>query len=196
MVRYPITAPQSQELLSSLMAYPFLMGIGDSASPGYAAFNSSRHQLSGIAPGVALLGSIGRGAAPGGRRPRAQDRVCRRGRADPGPGLRGVPRGRRDRGSSPLWAADATSGRANARLLERGGPAGSSDGAGWGGEDRAVRITRHTRNTFIASSPKWLMTLTAMRPEAGLGKAREMSLLRVAQASGSISAFSVVLSAL
>ena len=31
------------------MAYPFLMGIGDSASPGYAAFNSSRHQLSGIA---------------------------------------------------------------------------------------------------------------------------------------------------
>ena len=27
------------------------MGIGDSASPGYAAFNSSRHQLSGIAPG-------------------------------------------------------------------------------------------------------------------------------------------------
>ena len=25
------------------------MGIGDSASPGYAAFNSSRHQLSGIA---------------------------------------------------------------------------------------------------------------------------------------------------
>ena len=31
------------------MAYPFLMEIGDSASPGYAAFNSSRHQLSGIA---------------------------------------------------------------------------------------------------------------------------------------------------
>ena len=31
------------------MAYPFLMGIGDSASPGYAAFNSARHQLSGIA---------------------------------------------------------------------------------------------------------------------------------------------------
>ena len=26
------------------------MGIGDSVSPGYAAFNSSRHQLSGIAP--------------------------------------------------------------------------------------------------------------------------------------------------
>ena len=69
-------------------------------------------------------------------------------------------------------------------------------GRGGGGEDRAVRITRHTRNTFIASSPKWLMTLTAMRPEAGLGKAREMSLLRVAQASRSISAFSVVLSAL
>ena len=31
------------------MAYPFLIGIGDSASPGYAAFNSSRHQLSRVA---------------------------------------------------------------------------------------------------------------------------------------------------
>ena len=40
---------RSSTTLSSLMAYPFLMGIGDSASPGYAAFNSSRHQLSGIA---------------------------------------------------------------------------------------------------------------------------------------------------
>ena len=74
-----------------------------------------------------------RGAAPGRRRPCAQDRVRRRGRADPGPGLRAVPRRRRDRGSSPLRAADATDGRANARLLERGGPAGPSDGAGWGG---------------------------------------------------------------
>ena len=35
------------------MAYRFLMGIGDSVSPGYAAFNSSRHQLSGIALGRA-----------------------------------------------------------------------------------------------------------------------------------------------
>ena len=40
---------RSSTTLSSLMAYPFLMGIGDSVSPGYAAFNSSRHQLSGIA---------------------------------------------------------------------------------------------------------------------------------------------------
>ena len=47
-------------------------------------------------------------------------------------GLRAVPRRRRDRGSSPLRAADATDGRANARLLERCGPAGPSGGAGWG----------------------------------------------------------------
>ena len=40
------------------------------------------------------------------------------------------------------------------------------------------------------------MTLTAMRPEAGLGKGREVSLFSVAQASRSISAFSVVFSAL
>ena len=55
---------------------------------------------------------------------------------------------------------------------------------------------RHTRNTFITSSPRWLMTLTAMRPEAGLRKGREVSLWRLAQASSSISARSVVLSAL
>jgi predicted TIM-barrel enzyme len=40
------------------------------------------------------------------------------------------------------------------------------------------------------------MTLTAMRPEAGFGNGREVSLLRVAHASSSISAFSVVFSAL
>ena len=40
------------------------------------------------------------------------------------------------------------------------------------------------------------MTLTAMRPEAGLGKGREVSLFSVAQASRSISALSVVFSAL
>ena len=51
-----------------------------------------------------------------------------------------------------------------------------------------------TLNTFITSSPKWLMTLTAIRPFGGLSKGREVSLLSVAQASGSISAFSVVLS--
>ena len=54
----------------------------------------------------------------------------------------------------------------------------------------------YTRNTFIASSPRWLMTLTAMRPEGGAGNGRDVSLFSVAQASGSISAFSVVLSAL
>ncbi len=40
------------------------------------------------------------------------------------------------------------------------------------------------------------MTFTAMRPEGGRGKGRETGLLRVAQASGSISALRVVLSAL
>ncbi len=51
----------------------------------------------------------------------------------------------------------------------------------------------YTRNTFITSSPKWLITLTAMRPEVGLANGRDVSLYRVAQASGSISALSVVL---
>ena len=40
------------------------------------------------------------------------------------------------------------------------------------------------------------MTLTAMRPDLGLGKGREVSLLRLAQASSSISARNVVFSAL
>ena len=53
-----------------------------------------------------------------------------------------------------------------------------------------------TPNTFITSSPRWLMTLTAMRPEVGLSKGREVSLCRDSQASSSISALSVVLSAL
>ena len=78
-------------------------------------------------------------------------------------------------------------------LLVAGQP---SQTVGKGIGDPELHVTLHTRNTFIASSPRWLMTLTAMRPEAGRGKGREMSLLRVAQASGSISAFSVVLSAL
>ena len=51
----------------------------------------------------------------------------------------------------------------------------------------------YTRKTFITSSPRWLMTLTAMRPEVGLGKGREVSLWRVSQASWLISAFRVVL---
>ena len=61
------------------------------------------------------------------------------------------------------------------------------------------RVNSHsqlTRNTFITSSPRWLMTFTAMRPDFGLAKAREMSLFSVAQASASISALSVVLRAL
>ena len=37
------------------------------------------------------------------------------------------------------------------------------------------------------------MTFTAMRPDFGLAKGRDVSLLRVAQASALISAFSVVL---
>ncbi len=45
---------------------------------------------------------------------------------------------------------------------------------------------------FITSSPRWLMTLTAMRPEPGRSKGREVSLFRVAQASASMSALSVV----
>ena len=49
-------------------------------------------------------------------------------------------------------------------------------------------------NTRIASSPRLLMTLTAMRPVVGLGKGREMSRFRVAHASASTSALSVVLS--
>src|SRR5580704_7778780 len=42
-----------------------------------------------------------------------------------------------------------------------------------------------TLNTFIASSPRWLMTLTAIRPDFGLGNGREVSLLSVAHASKS-----------
>jgi hypothetical protein len=45
-----------------------------------------------------------------------------------------------------------------------------------------------TLNTFITSSPRWLITLMAMRPVLGLSKGREVSLLSVAQASSLISA--------
>jgi hypothetical protein len=51
-------------------------------------------------------------------------------------------------------------------------------------------------STFITSSPGWLMTLTAMRPDLGFGNGREVSLLRLDQASSSISALRVVFSAL
>lgn len=49
-----------------------------------------------------------------------------------------------------------------------------------------------TRNTFISSSPRWLIIFTAMQPLAGLGNGREMSLWSVAQASASVLALSVV----
>ena len=52
----------------------------------------------------------------------------------------------------------------------------------------------HARNTFITSSPRWLITLTAMRPEEGRSKGRETSLRSVDQASALISALRVVLS--
>ena len=57
-------------------------------------------------------------------------------------------------------------------------------------------LRQATRNTFITSSPRWLMTFTAMRPDSGLSKGREVSLCRVSHASSLISALSVVLSAL
>ena len=44
-----------------------------------------------------------------------------------------------------------------------------------------------TGKTFMTSSPRWLITLTAMRPDFGLLKAREVSLWRVAHASSLIS---------
>src|SRR6185369_15688906 len=58
------------------------------------------------------------------------------------------------------------------------------------------RRAHPTRKIFITSSPRWLMTFTAIRPEVGLAKGREVSLWSVAQASSSISALRVVLSAL
>lgn len=45
-----------------------------------------------------------------------------------------------------------------------------------------------TRNTFITSSPRWLITFTAILPVAGLAKGRDVSLFRLSQASSSISA--------
>jgi len=51
-------------------------------------------------------------------------------------------------------------------------------------------------NTFITSSPRWLMTLTAILPDDGLGNGREMVLLKLAQVASSISAFRDVLRAL
>ena len=52
---------------------------------------------------------------------------------------------------------------------------------------------RQTRITCMTSSPRWLMTLTAMRPLAGRGKGRETVRDRLSQASGSTSAFRAAL---
>ena len=58
-----------------------------------------------------------------------------------------------------------------------------------------TRNDAHTLNTFITSSPRWLITLTAIRLEGGFGNGREVSLWRVDQASSLISALRVVLRA-
>lgn len=42
-----------------------------------------------------------------------------------------------------------------------------------------ARECSHTRNTLITSSPRWLMTLAAIRPDCGLSNGREVSLLSV-----------------
>ena len=53
-----------------------------------------------------------------------------------------------------------------------------------------------TRNTFIASSPRWLMIFTAIRPKLGTSNGLDTAEFNVAQASASISAFKVVFNAL
>ena len=133
--------------------------------------------------------------------------------------------GRRDRthrdlnesAQRPLSARNALwSSRAALRAIPAAGVPGSARGprriwplqvasadagVGWcrecGVERESVKPgSDHTRKTFITSSPRWFMTLTAMRPDSGRSNGREMSLWSVAQASGSISAFRVVLRAL
>ena len=44
------------------------------------------------------------------------------------------------------------------------------------------RIVYPTRYIFITSSPKWLITFTAMRPVEGLANGTDVSLLRDSQA--------------
>jgi hypothetical protein len=71
--------------------------------------------------------------------------------------------------------------------------AAGCDSAGVGAVPGHVKAwPGHTANTFMTSSPRWLMTLTAMRPDLGRGKGRETVALRLSQASSSISAFKVV----
>ena len=64
------------------------------------------------------------------------------------------------------------------------------------GSECAKLVDGHTRNTFMTSSPKWLIAFTAIRPVLGLGNGRETALRSESQASSSISALRVVLSAL
>ena len=64
-----------------------------------------------------------------------------------------------------------------------------------GRERSHVLRASYTLNTFITSSPRWLMILTAMRPVEGTGNGREMSLCIDSHASASISALSVSRSA-
>ena len=66
-----------------------------------------------------------------------------------------------------------------------------------------MQIARHdwpsknqTLNTFITSSPRWLITFTAIRPPLGMSNGRLVSLWSVSHASSLISAFSVVFRAL
>ncbi len=53
-------------------------------------------------------------------------------------------------------------------------------------------MVQATWYTFITSSPRWLITLTAMSPLWGFANGTDVSLLRVAQASASISSLSEV----
>ena len=50
----------------------------------------------------------------------------------------------------------------------------------------------HTRNTFITSSPRWLITFTAIRPDARPAKGHEVSVFRISQVSLLMPAFTVV----
>ena len=66
------------------------------------------------------------------------------------------------------------------------------------GEARCKRVGdselhHSTLNTFMTSSPRWLITLTAIRPPSGLSKGRDVSLFSVAHASSLISDLRVFL---
>jgi len=90
------------------------------------------------------------------------------------------------------WQLGTVKGRGLDSFLLLTHEAGETIGKGFGDKEGHGE----TLNTFMTSSPRWLMTLTAMRPERGLEKGREVSLLSVAQASSLISALRVVLRAL